>query len=190
MSISKKAYFCFDAVLFFPCFWRKNVPKKVGPTSVPLFLHFSKNETELRKRFFGFAHINACIKFLIKFIVVSNNIFFKIMKDSRKDLKIYFYLKKLRIVRNDSIKFGNFEEFNVEFLFLALFHVVANFNDFHVHKDKSLCTPSKPNTSQFSQNRIFKPVFAFWFSSTTKVRKLIKKIQITIIYVDDVEFKS
>ena len=62
LSISQKAYFCFDVALFFPYFWPKNVPEKVGPMSVPLFLHFSKNETELRIRFFGFAHIQILVK--------------------------------------------------------------------------------------------------------------------------------
>ena len=67
LSISQKLYFCFDGALFFPNFWPKNVPEKVGTTSVPLFLHFSKNETELRIRFFGFAHID-CVDDIITII--------------------------------------------------------------------------------------------------------------------------
>ena len=35
----------------------KVVPKKVGLTNVFFFLNFGKNETELRIRFFGFAHV-------------------------------------------------------------------------------------------------------------------------------------
>ena len=53
----KTPFFYFVTIFsIFPCFWQKNVPKKVGPTSVCLFLNFEKNKTELWIRFFDFAH--------------------------------------------------------------------------------------------------------------------------------------
>ena len=56
VNFKKKHHFFWVSALFFPYFWLKCIPEKVGPISVPLILHFSKNETELRKRFFGFTH--------------------------------------------------------------------------------------------------------------------------------------
>ena len=53
-------------------FLKKNDPKKGGPTNVPLFSHFSKNKTELRIRFFDFAHM---FGWICNKIICNNNFF-------------------------------------------------------------------------------------------------------------------
>ena len=42
VDLKKKHYFYWVAALFFPYFWQKNVPKKVGLKKLPLFLNFEK----------------------------------------------------------------------------------------------------------------------------------------------------